>query len=746
MAEGVNPLILPIGADATQFEKSINEVKDRIKDLSSIIKSTPFNLVTQGQKDELAGLITTLDRLNDSVAKTSDQFNKSVGSSKNARTALTSLSLVAQDAPFGFIAIQNNLPAVISSFGELTKTSGGVKGALSQIGSALLGPAGLFLAFSAVTGAVTFAIQKYGSLGAAFDALIGNTNEFTDSIRKVNKELEEYNKTAKDSIQLRNQSLGSIENEIIKVNSLADVLRSSTASDRQKKGALAELKKANDEYFGKLNGQKIDLDALTESVAKYTESLIKTTVAQNLAAEAGKVFTEFLKQNQLAFDISEKINKLADQYPNLAERAKEYLQTIERIAKQGGTPFAPSEEVRRFIELNDQLKSVNKNVLSTATSYGTLKNQAQAAFKEASAFLNLTKDSKGGTGESKKAFKLSIDAPDLDEFTNLDKIIANLTKYGNALLDTSNSEKERKLALQKLLEINPEYFKGLSIEKKGLEQTKTSIEDLITQYKLLKSQREFDARASKLNAEFLKNQLKALEDLEKQAGKLQDIPNFEIDQLIDPSQFDKVFKGIRFVPKLSPEGLMIWDPIRKGAQLVQEEFTYVIKGIKNVSSSLKEGFKGLEIQTAIDEFASSFKTLGEVYDFTFKDIVEKNKEIASTIQGFLYQPLENVFDVLLSKGEKSWKEFGDAVIATIKRIAAQLLALTIAKGIANILAPGLKDISTGVLGEFLGGVRNPTFGGLEGGMQMNGQVVFVQRGSDLVGVLNRTNSTIGRIG
>ena len=38
------------------------------------------------------------------------------------------------------------------------------------------------------------------------------------------------------------------------------------------------------------------------------------------------------------------------------------------------------------------------------------------------------------------------------------------------------------------------------------------------------------------------------------------------------------------------------------------------------------------------------------------------------------------------------------------------------------------------------------FGGLEGGMQMRGQVVFVQRGSDLVGVLNRTNSTIGRIG
>ena len=45
---------------------------------------------------------------------------------KKSRTALNSLSLVAQDLPFGFIGIQNNLPGVISSFGELTREAGGV--------------------------------------------------------------------------------------------------------------------------------------------------------------------------------------------------------------------------------------------------------------------------------------------------------------------------------------------------------------------------------------------------------------------------------------------------------------------------------------------------------------------------------------------------------------------------------------------------------------------------------------------
>lgn len=109
--------------------------------------------------------------------------------SKKSRIALTNLSLVAQDLPFGFIGIQNNLPGVISSFGELTREAGGVGGALKQLGSALIGPAGLFLAFSVVTSAVTYAIQKYGSLGAAVTALISNNAKLVQVQNALNKEM-----------------------------------------------------------------------------------------------------------------------------------------------------------------------------------------------------------------------------------------------------------------------------------------------------------------------------------------------------------------------------------------------------------------------------------------------------------------------------------------------------------------------------------------------------------------------------
>jgi regulator of replication initiation timing len=108
---------------------------------------------------------------------------------KKSRTALNSLSLVAQDLPFGFIGIQNNLPNVISSFGELTRDAGGLGGALKQLGSSLIGPAGLFFAFSAVTAGVTFLIQKYGSLSAGIAALISNNAKLIEVQNSLNKEL-----------------------------------------------------------------------------------------------------------------------------------------------------------------------------------------------------------------------------------------------------------------------------------------------------------------------------------------------------------------------------------------------------------------------------------------------------------------------------------------------------------------------------------------------------------------------------
>ena len=73
MAE-VNALILPIGADASSFDRSINDVKARIKELVAVIKATPFNLIKSEQLQQLGQLEGTLKRLEQQVLETGKAF------------------------------------------------------------------------------------------------------------------------------------------------------------------------------------------------------------------------------------------------------------------------------------------------------------------------------------------------------------------------------------------------------------------------------------------------------------------------------------------------------------------------------------------------------------------------------------------------------------------------------------------------------------------------------------------------
>jgi hypothetical protein len=149
--------------------------------------------------------------------------------SKQSRIALTSLSLVAQDLPFGFIGIQNNLPSVISSFSNLTSGANGVKGGLTALGSALIGPGGLFLAFSAVTAAITFAIQKYGSVNNAIKALTSSNAKLVQVQNQLNKEFA--------------STIGNTASETAKIQLLVKAINDTSKPMKDRQDAYVALKK-----------------------------------------------------------------------------------------------------------------------------------------------------------------------------------------------------------------------------------------------------------------------------------------------------------------------------------------------------------------------------------------------------------------------------------------------------------------------------------------------------------------------
>lgn len=190
--------------------------------------------------------------------------------SKKSRTALTSLSLVAQDLPFGFIGIQNNLPGVISSFGELTREAGGVGGALKQLGSSLIGPAGLFLAFSAVTAAVTFAIQKYGSLSAAVTALVSNNAKLVQVQNALNKEFA--------------TSIGNTAGETAKIQILTKTMNDLSKPMKERQNAYVALKKIAPEIAKGIDEENVlskkNLDLVNANTAARIE-YIKLRAREN---------------------------------------------------------------------------------------------------------------------------------------------------------------------------------------------------------------------------------------------------------------------------------------------------------------------------------------------------------------------------------------------------------------------------------------------------------------------------------
>jgi hypothetical protein len=212
------------------LENSIQGIKNQIDELNR--KKVLIDIANEGEiaqiNQDLDGLVTKLARAN------SISFDKNGAITANAgksRQALTSLSLVAQDLPFGFIAIQNNLPAVISSFGALSASSNGIKGTLAALGAGLVGPAGLFLAFSVVTGAVTYAIQKYGSLGAALKEFIGTTTQLDIVLKKSTDSLEKYNKELETTDEITGRGRAKASGEIIRIQTLASAVRNVTLSE-----------------------------------------------------------------------------------------------------------------------------------------------------------------------------------------------------------------------------------------------------------------------------------------------------------------------------------------------------------------------------------------------------------------------------------------------------------------------------------------------------------------------------------
>ena len=693
MAENINALILPIGADPTQFQKSINDVKAAYKDLSAVISATPFNLVSNEQKANLAQLQSTLkilttdvkefgkavelpansiagldkrikelnskkitldaktsaseiakltqeiekltekrnniDALGTSVQKigqtSSVAFKKVADNSKGARTSLTSLSLVAQDLPFGFIAIQNNLPALIQTFGELQRTSGGVKNALSQLGSALIGPAGIFLAFSAVTSLITVAVQKYGSLDAAITAFTGKTLTAADAQNKLSKELEDTNKSNKG--------------EIANLQSLVSIATSLNSTRQQQIGAQDELNKSYPALLANIKTENLNTAESIALIAARTQLITKQIVLEGRREALTKLLGESFVDGEKALAAFTNRDKLGF-FDKLGLEIRGLFSGI------GGLGV---------------INVLNQDLGNAAILTGTYGDQLQVVNGELSQTNGEIKQILDTLKKTKAGGKGKI--PGLGDIVE--------GTQGEGIITTN-------LALfQKYI------FGQVRINNAGVDE-------------MVRYRRE---------------QLNALDLMPKKISK-----------------------------DVGTLGLSL--PFGPEAQ-----------------NNLQQYYNGLfEIEGIYQRFKDAQLSGANEFDRLQEQIKQFNS-LKDSIENNLTKPFRDFFDELLTNGKVSFDGFVELAKDAFKRILAQAIASGIANLIASLLsggataglgklgaAKGISEILSG-LGKRGGLFGSANFSGVQGGgMQMAGAVNLTLRGSDLVGSINRTNSTINRVG
>ena len=468
--------------------------------------------------------------------------------------------------------------------------------------------------------------------------------------------------------------------------------------------SLTDLQRQYNEELGKTIGASEAEKANLQSLAKiYLDT--NSTLNQRVGAYdlLKKSYSEILP------DISRETELTNEQIIAVKERIRLLLQEISLKGQQQALQNLIAKNSEEYFKLNANLKDgidLFEGLSFVAKSFfqGNI-NAVQTIGNE---FAKLNTENKFYTSE-------------------LDVINTKLGEVTKVLNDVTISEKKRQQAIKDAKKLGEDRIK---IEKKLAEELLKQQEDKFKRednaFKVLK-----DAYISTLT-EREKELYKIQDDYENQRSTLlraniDDFASIEEEKRIKiKAVIDKYNKiDLQNDEKAAKERLRIQEEIGKSARN-QFESTFIKK--KGLSEE-EENAKALE---------ASYLSIGKSI---FNNVIN---------------PLNQLFDVILSKGEKSWEQFTASVVESLKKLYAKLAAAAAIAAVLSLATGGaagggvsfIKAFGS-ILGVNLGGgnIANPSFGGVQpGGMQMAGSVNMVLRGQDLVGSLNRTNSQFSRIG
>jgi hypothetical protein len=244
----------------------------------------------------LKGLEVGAAKVSESITKTAQSLTKVTPGANQASNALMNLGRIAQDAPFGFIGISNNINPLLESFQRLKAETGSTGGALKALVTGLAGGAGLGLAVSVATGLLTI---------------------FSDKLFSTKKTVDEAAEAAKKYAEAQHDSRVDVEKQLVTLESLVNIAKSDVSSKQQQVDALKKLNEIIPDNIGHLDALNIKTAEGTRIVAAYVTALQHQAVAELLTNKAADLrVAEFERKQKFIetqIDLNKKLKVAQDQ-------------------------------------------------------------------------------------------------------------------------------------------------------------------------------------------------------------------------------------------------------------------------------------------------------------------------------------------------------------------------------------------------------------------------------------------------
>lgn len=221
--------------------------------------------VEEGIRVKITGDASGITSASNLAVNSLGKLQKQSGASTQA---LINLSRVAQDAPYGFIGIANNLNPLLESFQRLRAESGTTGATLKALGQSLIGPGGLGLALGVVT-----------SLMVVFSNQHKDTSKEVEAHKKVVDEAAEKEKQYQHALDAAAQSvlnkadkLRELKTQLISTNTEVENLTASTI----RLGTAQFLFTQKNEAMQKMLNAEIQKDI----AARKTQAGLRATIPE----------------------------------------------------------------------------------------------------------------------------------------------------------------------------------------------------------------------------------------------------------------------------------------------------------------------------------------------------------------------------------------------------------------------------------------------------------------------------------